>query len=523
MEFFAELADQVATLRGLLGAVEDPARLPVVMDELQNEQVVQALEVASSITQLVNRVHVSASGVIARRSTREHGHSGLAQTNGHRGALSLVQHVTGTSRREAARHLRIGESLFETGTPPNDAHGPNEPDGPDADFPSARDEEPWHAPLRSALMNGQLTPAQHDAIRRGLGKPPSSNDLRPVPISAEVAAEYAAAWSAAAEHLIAEAPRCSVEGLAATARTVRDQLDPAGAELRYHRRYDERSFKIWIDRTGVHHGHFVFDDESAALVWSVIDAALRPRKGGPRFVDPGEQAQADQLRDDPRTNEQLTFDLMIDLLHAGALADAATVFGARQAGVRLVRIVNTADKATVTDLAYTEDGLHVLPAWVARQRACTAGVTPITIDRAGTPLDVGRTQRLFTAQQRIAMGVRDGGCRWTGCDRPASYCESHHIDEWKADRGRTDIDRGISLCRYHHLHLHNNGWNITREGTGDFVLHRPDGRTELLPPKLQLRYFWAGVGPPRQRFASSQNAPNSGRSRPLATAGFRDP
>ena len=99
---FGEIGDQRLTVMAGI----------MVMDELSDEQVVQALEVASSITQLVNRVHVSASGVIARRSTRAQGHSGLAQTNGHRGALSLVQHVTGASRREAAQQIRVGESLF---------------------------------------------------------------------------------------------------------------------------------------------------------------------------------------------------------------------------------------------------------------------------------------------------------------------------------------------------------------------------------------------------------------------------
>ncbi len=56
---------------------------------------------------------------------------------------------------------------------------------------------------------------------------------------------------------------------------------------------------------------------------------------------------------------------------------------------------------------------------------------------------------------------------------PASYCEVHHCVHWSADHGRTDIDLGVMLCQFHHLHLHNKGWRITRDGKGEFLLHPP--------------------------------------------------
>lgn len=109
------------------------------------------------------------------------------------------------------------------------------------------------------------------------------------------------------------------------------------------------------------------------------------------------------------------------------------------------------------------------------QRLLCGGVqTPILIGATGQPLDVGRSQRLFTPRQRVALAARDGGCRWPGCERPPSWCEAHHIDEWERDRGRTDVDVGILLCRHHHLLLHDHGWLITRVGrSADY---------ELVPP-----------------------------------------
>lgn len=237
-----------------------------------------------------------------------------------------------------------------------------------------------------------------------------------------------------------------------------------------------------------------------------------PAAAGPRFVDPGEHARAQELVADPRSNEQLEFDLFMDVLRAGSLADAETVFGARQAGVRLVQIVtDTGENPKAGEMArpgpagpvYTEDGMHALPVPAAQQQVCASGVVPVAVDRRGRPLDVGREQRLYTSRQRVALAVRDGGCRWPGCDRPPAYCEAHHIDEWRKDRGRTDLDRGILLCRFHHLQLHHNRWRITRNRTDDFVLHDPRGRPCAMRPRIELQYAWGDLDPPPPRFRAA--------------------
>lgn len=476
-----------------MGEISEPGTLPTAVAGLNNVDAVALLELASDLGKMTERLRTTAAGVVAQRSSKEMGHSGLAQSRGHRSAVTLVQQLGGVSRAEASRQVRVGRSLL---TAAEDTEAEDSiVEGQKASSASCI----WQMPLTHALLTGVITSAQHDAIARGLGGPPHRADGPRVEA-------WVNAWSLAAEQLIAEAARVTVEDLAKSARGVRDALDPVGAEQRFLARHEARSFRIWTDQDGLTHGSIVFDDLSAAWIRSTIDAAMRPRRGGPRFVDPTEQAQAAALIADPRSNEQLVFDLFIDVMRAGTLADAETVFGARQPGVRLVQIMpdSNGDVDTSSDAsggtAYTEDGIYMLPGWVAKQQACSVGTVTISTDGSGNPLNLGRSVRLYTARQRVALAIRDGGCRWVECDRPASYCEAHHIDSWAEAEGRTDIDRGISLCRFHHMQLHHGGWRITRNGLEDFMLHDPGGSEIPLPRRLVQRYAWAGVDPPPKRF-----------------------
>lgn len=492
MEIFTEVDAQVQNLRALLGDALESADLVAVIEGLDDMHAVDTITAATALIHCGERIRAAATGVIAARSARDAGQAGLAQSLGHRNVASLVQEITGSTRAEANRQVRIGESLRASATTTASP-------GTAADGGSADESEPvalWHAGLDRALLQGRLTTAQHDAIRQGLADPPLSDET--TERHEENDALMRDLWEIAADQLIAAAAHDTPETLSAAARAIRDRLDSEGAARRFEERYARRSFRVWTTLDGHKRGAIDFDDEGYAWAATIIANALRPRTGGPRFVDAEEKARARSLADDPRTNDQLTYDLLLDLLRAGSLADAPAVFGTRRAGVRVVRVVGADDIAD--PIAHTEDHLDTFPAAVAEQQSCDAGSVPVTVDSRGNPLDVGREHRLFTAKQRVALAVRDGGCRWVGCDRPASFCEAHHIDEWARGDGRTDIDRGVLLCRFHHMQLHHGGWRITRHGKDDFVLHHPRGQTSALPPRPALKYAWTGFEPPPKRF-----------------------
>ncbi len=364
MEIFTDAQGHLQSLQALLGDGVDATELPQIIATLSDEQVVEAIRTSTALIRCVERLRVVATGVAAERSTHQAGHGGLAQARGHRTAVALIQQIAGSTKADAVRQVRVGEALVGA---------PGKHPAEEAPKGSKAQDAVWHAPLDRALLDGRIATAQHDAIRRALGEPESAA----VP-----------AWMLAVEQLITAAEHETPEMLGAAARTIRDRLDPEGASRRFDERFERRSFRLWTDAEGGHHGRFDFDDEAFVWVNTIISSALRPRRGGPRFVDTAEQAAAADLSADPRTNDQLSYDLMIDVLRAGALADAESVFGTRQAGVRLVQIVDSA--GSPQGPAHTEDDLIALPSEAAAQRICTTGAVSVTVDACGNPLDVGR-------------------------------------------------------------------------------------------------------------------------------------
>ena len=88
----------------------------------------------------------------------------------------------------------------------------------------------------------------------------------------------------------------------------------------------------------------------------------------------------------------------------------------------------------------------------------------MVFDRAGRPLWLGRNQRLGNAAQRLAVAIRDGGC--FECGAPMHQCELHHMEEWRRDRGRTDVSNLLAVCRRYHKWLETQDLVVRRTPTG---------------------------------------------------------
>lgn len=91
--------------------------------------------------------------------------------------------------------------------------------------------------------------------------------------------------------------------------------------------------------------------------------------------------------------------------------------------------------------------------------ACDALFERVVLDKKGAVLDLGQAARLASPAQRRALEVRDHGCVFAGCDRPASWCDAHHV-LWFSRGGPTTMTNMVLLCPMHHALIHTGQWEV---------------------------------------------------------------
>ena len=130
---------------------------------------------------------------------------------------------------------------------------------------------------------------------------------------------------------------------------------------------------------------------------------------------------------------------------------------------------------------HVEDG-PAISVSTAQMLGCTAALSWILHDRDGGILRLGRRRRRPNAALRRAARERDKcRCRFPGCE--SRRVDLHHIVYW-SHGGRTDLDNLVSLCKYHHMLVHERGYLIAAGPGGTFAFYRPDGTA--LPPSPPL-------------------------------------
>ena len=404
---------------------------------MSDELLLDALDRAAAVRRLIDARSAMLAGEVARRSIPELAHAGLAQRRGHRTTEELVRVTTGSSRHDARVAVRAGAMLAGVSG--------------GAGARSATGLPRWAQALVEPVVRGELSTAALDAIRSGLGDESET-------VSADALAD-------AVSILLRDSAWLDVDRLHQHARQLRDGLDVAGVAQREQARREARSLRVYRTSDGMTRATWLLDPESAAVVTDLYDRATSPRRGGPTFLGADDAVLVERMRADDRTPEQYASDAFLELLRAGAEADASALLSTGAPSVRV--LVTARDLAADAGFAHIDGQSEPVSLLTTQRLMCAGTHTPILIASTGQPLDVGRSQRLFTARQRIALAVRDGGCRWAGCERPPSWSEAHHIEPWGARSGRTDVADGVLLCRHHHLLVHNNGWRVERHRGAD--------------------------------------------------------
>jgi hypothetical protein len=436
--------------------------IQLVLSSATDDEVGETLRQVEELGRLVDTLRVVAAAEVAERSRRDLGTEGMAYKLGCTKPAHLIERVTLVSQKEATRRIRLGTAIRPQVTLSGEI--------PSSEFPCTA----------VALAAGSIGVDSANHIVKYLGDARRAAQPGGLTEAEELAVEFARTHSAdlVKDLLIA----------------LRELLDPDGIEPRDAEARALRSFWIRDDRDGMS----VFGGKCSPTVAGLIRAALAEGanpKAEPRFLPEEELAEAEttEIIDedgtvhtkviDPRTREQRQHDIIIGTLTAGLRNSEKKSTSLRPLTTVMVT-VTLEDLENGTGAGWIDDVTEPVAATTVDQLVCDGGATPIVLGKSGEVLYLGTPVRLFSAGQRKALAVRDGGCVWPGCTAPPSWCEAHHVLEYKKG-GPTDIDNGVLLCSAHHHMLH----------SSEFLMKMIDGKPRLLAPAwLDPGRSWQPVG-----------------------------
>jgi len=247
--------------------------------------------------------------------------------------------------------------------------------------------------------------------------------------------------SAVETFLVEHAAHLDPARLGHAATRLTDTLNPDGTHTDDEDRQRRRELTLHTHRDGTGHLTGTLTPETTAVWQTILDSLSAP--------DPA----ADGTRD-PRTSAQRRHDGLLDaghrLLRSGDLPD--------NGGTPVtITVTITADQLRQqTGHTSTSHGNPIsIPALL--RLATEADIIPTVLNNTGGILAYGRTRRLATPTQRLALTARDRGCSFPGCHRPATWCQAHHITAWR-DGGTTDLNNLTLLCGHHHRQFEQQGW-----------------------------------------------------------------
>jgi hypothetical protein len=157
--------------------------------------------------------------------------------------------------------------------------------------------------------------------------------------------------------------------------------------------------------------------------------------------------------DDTRTVTQRRHDALEEIANCHLTHENETQVGGEKPHIQLLTDLDGL-RGIAGGTHETLDTGQIVDVEAIRLISCDSSISRLVLGPDSEVLDIGRKTRVWTAAQRRAIVARDRTCTWEGwCDRPAKWCDIHHVVHW-TDDGATAVDNGVLLCRSHHVLTH---------------------------------------------------------------------
>ena len=218
-------------------------------------------------------------------------------------------------------------------------------------------------------------------------------------------------------------------------------------------------------KDGSYAGEFRLTSDCGTKLLSLLHPLAKPRINSTR-TDEGKLVE----EPDPRHHGQRMHDALNDMCDR-LLRSNNAVPDCGGTPATVIVTIDLDDLLAKTGYALTSDGT-LIRTDTALAAADQADIYWAITHSTGQILHLGRTRRIATLPQTIALYARDKGCSFPGCDIPPEWCERHHILSW-AEGGLTDLNNLTLLCRYHHHNFLAKGWECRMN---------EQGLPEWLPP-----------------------------------------
>jgi hypothetical protein len=247
--------------------------------------------------------------------------------------------------------------------------------------------------------------------------------------------------------LLEQAKECSVGRFRHVCQHARHAHDAAGYAADQASMAEQRSLSLKPEEDGMVALNGILDPEGGALLRTALEPLAK------RFGT-----------DDERHRERRLADALVELAHHSLDAGLVPQRASQRSHLQVTTTLETLLQQAGAPAADLEFSLPISAKTVERL-ACDCTVTRILLGADSAVIDVGRGRRVISGPMRKALNVRDRGCAWPGCDRPASWTSGHHLVHW-IHGGPTSLDNTALLCYHHHVLVHEGGWQLVRTDDG---------------------------------------------------------